>query len=123
MYDVEKVRGDFPILSREINGRRLVYLDNAATSQSPRSVIQAVSGYYEHMKANVHRGVHTLSMEASDAYEEARGKVQRWLPDIVHCHGLLQAVFFDFHLLAAESMYVGFRDCRVFIDGGSKRSL
>jgi len=79
MYDVDKIRSDFPILSRKINGRPLVYLDNAATSQSPRSVIHALTGYYENTRANVHRGVHTLSMEASDAYEGARGKVQRFI--------------------------------------------
>ena len=79
MYDVEKVRGDFPILSTRINGRPLVYLDNAATSQKPRSVIRAISDYYERSNSNVHRGVHTLSMMASEAYEEARAKVQRFV--------------------------------------------
>jgi len=79
MYDIEKVRSDFPILSTEINGRPLVYLDNAATSQSPRSVIRAISGFYENMKSNVHRGVHTLSTMATDAYEQARADVQRFI--------------------------------------------
>ncbi|MBI4306480.1 MAG: cysteine desulfurase, partial [Chloroflexi bacterium] len=79
MYDVMKVREDFPILARKVNGRPLVYLDNAATSQKPRSVIQALVDYYEHYNSNVHRGVHTLSIEATDAYEEARGKVQKFI--------------------------------------------
>jgi len=76
-FDVEIIRADFPILEREINGRPVVYLDSAATSQKPRIVIDAISNYYTQINANVHRGVHTLSMEATDAYEEARSKVQR----------------------------------------------
>ncbi len=79
MYDVNAVRKDFPILSRQVNGRPLVYLDNAATSQKPRSVIQALTDYYERYNANVHRGVHTLSVEATDAYEESRLKVARFI--------------------------------------------
>ncbi|MBI4220174.1 MAG: cysteine desulfurase [Chloroflexi bacterium] len=79
LYDVAKLREDFPILARRVNGHPLVYLDNAATSQKPRSVIQALVDYYEHYNSNVHRGVHTLSIEATDAYEEARGKVQKFI--------------------------------------------
>ncbi len=77
--DVASIRQEFPILSRTVNGRPLVYLDNAATSQKPRSVIQALTDYYEGYNANVHRGVHTLSMEATDKYEEARVKVARFI--------------------------------------------
>jgi cysteine desulfurase/selenocysteine lyase len=73
--DVTKIRQDFPILSREVYGKSLVYLDNAATSQKPRSVIRALTEYYESYNSNVHRGVHSLSMEATDRYEEARQKV------------------------------------------------
>ncbi|MEX0763372.1 MAG: cysteine desulfurase [Dehalococcoidia bacterium] len=79
MLDVHKIRGDFPILERKIGNRPLVYLDNAATSQTPRPVIQSLVDYYERYNANVHRGVHTLSIEATDAYEEARAKVQRFI--------------------------------------------
>ena len=75
MLDVNKIRQDFPILSRKVHGKPLVYLDNAATSQKPRSVIQSLVDYYEGYNSNVHRGVHTLSMEATDRFEEARQKV------------------------------------------------
>ena len=74
MLDVKAVRKDFPILSREVYGKPLVYLDNAATSQKPAQVIQALVEYYESYNSNIHRGVHALSMEATDRYEEARGK-------------------------------------------------
>jgi cysteine desulfurase / selenocysteine lyase len=79
MYDVEEIRDDFPILERRIDGKRLVYLDNAATSQKPRPVIQALTEYYEQHNANIHRGVHRLAAEATEAYEEARRKVARFL--------------------------------------------
>lgn len=75
MFDVARIRQDFPILSRKINGVPLVYLDNAATSQKPESVIRSLVDYYERYNSNVHRGVHTLSMEATDAMEAARAKV------------------------------------------------
>lgn len=71
----QKIRQDFPILSRTVYGKPLVYLDNAATSQKPRSVLHALSEYYEQYNSNVHRGVHALSMEATDRFEEARRKV------------------------------------------------
>ena len=77
--DVAKIRDDFPILSRKVHGKPLVYLDNAATSQKPRQVISALTEYYEGYNANVHRGVHALSMEATDRYEEAREKVARFI--------------------------------------------
>ena len=84
MYDVQEIRRDFPILEREVNGRRLVYLDNAATSQKPRRVLDALTDYYENHNANIHRGVHRLAEEATAAYEEARQKVARFLhaPDV-----------------------------------------
>jgi cysteine desulfurase/selenocysteine lyase len=75
MLDISKIRDDFPVLSRKVYGKPLVYLDNASTSQKPRSVIQSLVDYYEGYNSNVHRGVHALSMEATDAYEEARQKV------------------------------------------------
>jgi cysteine desulfurase/selenocysteine lyase len=76
MFDVAKIRKDFPILNREVNGKPLIYLDNAATSQTPQQVIDAIVDYYSNYNANIHRGVHTLSQEATDLYEEARKKIQ-----------------------------------------------
>ncbi|HYJ79458.1 MAG TPA: cysteine desulfurase [Longimicrobiaceae bacterium] len=77
--DVERVRADFPILDQEVHGKRLVYLDNAASTQKPRQVIEAVDRFYRRDNANVHRGVHELSHRATEAYEQARGKVARLL--------------------------------------------
>ncbi len=77
--DVQRIRADFPVFQREVNGHPLVYLDSAATSQKPRQVIQALVDYYERINANVHRGVHTLSVEATDAYEEARARMARFV--------------------------------------------
>lgn len=77
MFDVTELRKDFPILTRQVNGYPLVYLDNAATSQTPRQVIDAIVDYYSRYNANIHRGVHTLSQEATDAYEQARIKIQK----------------------------------------------
>ncbi len=77
--DVAAVRADFPILSRKINGHPLVYLDNAATTQKPRQVIDAIVNYYEQTNSNVHRGVHTLSVESTEAYELARAKVAKFI--------------------------------------------
>lgn len=77
MYNVEKIRADFPILSRKVNGKPLIYFDNAATSQTPQVVINAITDYYSNYNANIHRGVHTLSQEATDAYELARKKIQK----------------------------------------------
>jgi cysteine desulfurase/selenocysteine lyase len=74
--DIETIRQDFPILKRKVNGYPLVYLDNAATSQTPKQVIDVIVDYYSRYNANIHRGVHTLSQEATDAYENARIKVQ-----------------------------------------------
>jgi cysteine desulfurase / selenocysteine lyase len=79
MYDVEKVRTEFPILGRKVGGKDLVYLDNAATSQKPRRVLETLNEYYEEHNANIHRGVHRLSEEATSAYEGSRGKVARFL--------------------------------------------
>ena len=76
MLDINKVRADFPILSRTVNGKPLVYFDNGATSQKPQIVIDAISKYYQEINANIHRGVHTLSQLATEAYEISRGKIQ-----------------------------------------------
>jgi cysteine desulfurase/selenocysteine lyase len=75
--EVTAIRKDFPILSRKVNGQDLVYLDNAATSQTPLQVIDAIVHYYSHYNANIHRGVHSLSQEATEAYEAARIKIQK----------------------------------------------
>ena len=75
--DLAQIRNDFPILHREVNGQPLVYLDNAATSQTPLPIINAISDYYKHTNANIHRGVHALSQEATDQFEAARQKIQK----------------------------------------------
>lgn len=75
MFDVTAIRKDFPILSRKVNGRQLVYLDNAATSQKPQQVIDSIVDYYSNYNANIHRGVHALSQEATDVYEASRKKI------------------------------------------------
>ena len=79
MFDVYKVRDDFPILKQQVNGNPLVYLDNGATSQKPQSVIDAIVRYYTTTNSNVHRGVHTLSQQATDDYEGARAKVRQFI--------------------------------------------
>lgn len=76
-FNVDEIRKDFPILNREVNGNPLVYLDNAATSQTPQQVIDVIVDYYQNYNANIHRGVHSLSQEATDAYEAARIKIQK----------------------------------------------
>jgi cysteine desulfurase/selenocysteine lyase len=76
MLDIQKIRADFPILSQKVNGKPLVYFDNGATSQKPQVVIDAIAKYYQEINANIHRGVHTLSQLATDAYEVSRAKVQ-----------------------------------------------
>ena len=86
--DVQKIRKDFPILDREINGRPLVYFDNAATSQTPVQVIDTIANYYKNYNANIHRGVHALSQEATDAYETARQKIQNHF-NAAHAHEII----------------------------------
>ena len=76
MFSAERVRADFPILAREVNGRPLVYLDSAASAQQPRAVLEAIDRYATTMHANVHRGVHTLSQQATAAFEAARERVR-----------------------------------------------
>ena len=88
MLDVQKIRQDFPILNRKVNGKPLVYFDNAATSQTPQVVIDAIVDYYSNYNANIHRGVHTLSQEATDAYEIARKKVQNHF-NAAHTHEII----------------------------------
>ena len=95
--DVEAIRRDFPVLGRSVHGKPLCYLDNAASSQRPRAVIDAISRYYEHSHANVHRGVHALSQEATDLFEGARESVRRFVNaastrEIVFVRGTTEAV-------------------------------
>jgi cysteine desulfurase/selenocysteine lyase len=77
MINIDKIREDFPILNRKVNGKPLIYFDNAATSQTPQQVIDVIVDYYSNYNANIHRGVHTLSQEATDLYEGARLKIQK----------------------------------------------
>ncbi|WP_339697186.1 cysteine desulfurase [uncultured Marixanthomonas sp.] len=87
-FNVQEIRKDFPILQREVNGKPLVYLDNAATAQKPQAVIDCIVDYYSNYNANIHRGVHTLSQEATDAYEGARKKIQEHF-NIQHSHEVI----------------------------------
>ncbi len=87
-FDVQKIRTDFPILHRTVNGYPLVYLDNAATSQKPQVVIDSIVDYYSKYNANIHRGVHSLSQEATDVYEAARKKIQEHF-NIKHSHEVI----------------------------------
>ncbi len=96
-FDVQSIRKDFPILSRKVNEHPLVYFDNAATSQTPQQVIDTIVDYYSRYNANIHRGVHTLSQEATDAYEEARIKIQKHFNaakshEIIFTSGTTQAI-------------------------------
>ena len=88
MFDVQKVRADFSILSQKVNGKPLVYFDNGATSQKPQVVIDAISKYYNEINANIHRGVHTLSQLATDAYEVSRNTIQNHL-NAKHNHEII----------------------------------
>ena len=88
MLDLQKIRADFPILSQKVNGKPLVYFDNGATSQKPQVVIDAIAKYYQEINANIHRGVHTLSQLATDAYELSRGKMQHHI-NAKHAHEVL----------------------------------
>ncbi|MHC0444254.1 aminotransferase class V-fold PLP-dependent enzyme [Flavobacterium sp. 3-218] len=88
MLDIQKIRADFPILSQKVNGKPLVYFDNGATSQKPQVVIDAEVKYYNEINANIHRGVHTLSQLATDAYEISRGKVKDHI-NAKHAHEVL----------------------------------
>jgi cysteine desulfurase/selenocysteine lyase len=96
-FDVEAIRRDFPILHQQINGKPLAFLDNAASSQRPRAVIEAISRYYERDHANVHRGVHTLSQRATDAFEGARERVREFINaghsrEIIFTRGTTEAI-------------------------------
>ncbi|WP_442773263.1 cysteine desulfurase [Paenirhodobacter enshiensis] len=112
MYDVQEVRKDFPILGRKVNGKPLVYLDNGASAQKPRAVIDAISQFYENDYANVHRGLHYLSTVATERYEEVRHKVARFLnagssDEIVFCTGSTEAINLVSYAWAAPRLQPG----------------
>lgn len=97
IFDVEKIRNDFPILSRKINGKPLVYLDNAATTQKPRAVIDRTNHYYNYENANIHRGLHFLSELATESYEKARLKIKEFInamsaSEIIYVRGATEAI-------------------------------
>src|SRR6187401_1377237 len=96
-FDVSRIREDFPILRQTVHGKPLVYLDNAATTQKPRAVLDAIARYYEEINSNVHRGVHRLSEEATQAYEAARERIRRFVgagsvAEVVFTRGTTEAV-------------------------------
>ena len=96
-FDVERIRRDFPVLQRKVHGKPLVYLDNAATSQKPKAVIDTLTRYYSEFNSNIHRGIHQLSEEATSAYEDARAKVKSFLNaaeerEIVFVRGTTEAI-------------------------------
>lgn len=112
MYDVEKIRADFPILSRQVNGRPLVYLDNGASAQKPRAVIEAMTRVYEQEYANVHRGLHYLSNLSTENYESVRGKLARFLnagseEEIVFTTGSTEGINLVSYAWAAPRLQAG----------------
>ena len=111
-YDIDAVRADFPILAREVHGKPLVYLDNGASAQKPRAVIDAVTHAYSHEYANVHRGLHYLSNAATDAYEKARETVRRFLnapsvDEIVFTKGTTEAINLVAHSFGMPRIHEG----------------
>ncbi len=112
VVDVDRLRADFPVLRREINGRPLIYLDSAASAQKPQSVIDAELGCYQHYYSNVHRGVHTLSQEATTAFEGARTEVQRFLNapserEVIFLRGVTEAINLVAHSFVAPRVGPG----------------
>jgi cysteine desulfurase/selenocysteine lyase len=111
-FDLRRIRADFPILDLEVNGHALVYLDNAATAQKPRQVLEAMDEFYVRKNGNIHRGVHHLSQVATDAYEEARARVARFLGaesprEIVFVRGATEGINLVAHGLAASLLGPG----------------
>ena len=88
IIDVETIRKDFPILATTVNGKPLIYFDNAATSQKPWAVIKAIENYYTTLNSNVHRGVHHLSQKATDAFEASRNKIADFI-NAAHDHEVI----------------------------------
>ena len=111
-FDVERIRADFPILARSVRGRPLIYVDTSATAQKPLAVIEAVNRYYREHNSNVHRGVHTLSQEATDAYEGARSKFRRFInagedKEIIFTRGGTEAINLVANCYAARRLGPG----------------
>ena len=111
--DITKIREDFPILSRTVAGRPLIYLDNAATSQVPRCVVEGIEQMYYTTKANVHRGVHTLSQEATDLVEATREKVREYInaesiEEVIFTRGTTEAIIRLVERLGGEVMKISF---------------
>lgn len=104
IFNVEEIRNQFPILERKINGKKLVYFDNGATAQKPQSVIDCINTYYSFENSNIHRGVHTLSQEATTAYEEARNTIQSYIHAAESCEVLFTKGTTDSINLVAFSM-------------------
>src|SRR5574337_1572777 len=111
-FDVARIREDFPVLRRQVRGKPLVYLDNAATSQKPTSVIETMEQYYRTENSNVHRGVHLLSERATEAFEGARGKVARFLNaretrEIIFVRGATEGINLAAHSFAKPRLTAG----------------
>jgi len=111
-FDVERIRADFPVLAQQVNGNPLIYLDNAATSQKPQRVIDAVTAFYTEYNSNVHRGLHTLSMRATDAYEKSRAIVARFIhaehaDEIVFTRGTTESINLVAHAFGRANLRPG----------------
>jgi len=112
MFDLNKIRQDFPILSRTVNGKPLVYFDNGATAQKPQCVIDAITNYYTNQNSNIHRGVHTLSREITIAYEEARNTIQLHINakqsrEIIFTKGTTESINLVAHCFGKINIYEG----------------
>src|SRR3989338_5521033 len=110
--NIEKIKADFPILKTKVNGKRLVYLDNTATSQKPKAVIDALIDYYQNYNANIHRGVHTLSEKASAKYENVRVKVAKFInaknpEEIVFTRGTTESLNLVAHSWGLSNLEAG----------------
>ena len=112
VFDVEQVRADFPILSEKVNNQPLIYLDNGATSQKPKAVIDAIDDYYYHINSNVHRGAHALSDKATEQFEDARVKVQHFInakarEEIIWTRGTTEAINLVAQTWGKENIHAG----------------
>jgi cysteine desulfurase/selenocysteine lyase len=111
-YDVQKVRAQFPILRQEVNGKPLIYLDNASTTQKPNAVLEGMDRFYRESYSNIHRGVHTLSVRATDAYEAARSKVARFInasspSEVIFTRGTTESINLVAGALARRELKAG----------------
>ena len=114
VLDIAKVRNDFPLLKRRINGQPIIYLDSAATSLKPKVVVDAITDYYYISCANIHRGVHALSQEASDLFEEARTKIARFINasdnEIIFVRNATEAIHLVAHCLPLKGDVLTYED-------------